>query len=540
MRTDTAATPASADADRDRPPPVPVAAIHEPAGEQRAEHVADRRPDEDEPDAGVVGADTVAQRGQRRTGERRRQPEEDEPGRGRPRPAPHEGCARSAHRAGRARSHSPRWPRSLHSPRWPRSLHSLMTATIVGVRLDRVPGTPTGSVPAVRVLMVLAHPDPQSFSHALATAAADALRSRRTRRGAPRPVRRGLPGRDERRRTRTPTTATIRCSIPCVQAHIDDVRSAEALVFVYPTWWSTLPAILKGWLERVMVPGVGFRFNDAGRVAPGLAHVRRLFGISTYGSSAPISCGRRTTTAGGPLPGRCGCRWAAGRARPGWRCTASTTARRRNARRSSGASPPRWPGCEGARHRLPPGRRVVPVGSARPRARRPCRRRCARCASTTWPTRRFRAELSVDELRSHRIPLRPGDRPDLDTHVADLRWCDTLVLVYPTWWSGQPAALTGWFDRVLCQRRRVGAAPRQHPIATAAGQRPPARRGHHPRFVEADQHRPGRAGQAGAQPLGAGDAPWTCAPGSPGWRCTASTGRAASSARPTSPASSGR
>ena len=45
-----------------------------------------------------------------------------------------------------------------------------------------------------------------------------------------------------------------------------------------------MPAILKGWLERVFVPGVGFQFNDEGKVRPALTHVRRLVGISTYGS----------------------------------------------------------------------------------------------------------------------------------------------------------------------------------------------------------------------------------------------------------------
>lgn len=39
--------------------------------------------------------------------------------------------------------------------------------------------------------------------------------------------------------------------------------------------------------------------------------------------------------------------------------------------------------------------------------------------------------------------------PDLQSHVDDLRWCDTLVLVYPTWWSAQPAILKGWIDRVF-------------------------------------------------------------------------------------------
>ena len=60
---------------------------------------------------------------------------------------------------------------------------------------------------------------------------------------------------------------------------------ADCLVFVYPTWWSGLPAMLKGWLERVMVPGVAFVFDESnGKVRPGLRTVRRLVGISTYGS----------------------------------------------------------------------------------------------------------------------------------------------------------------------------------------------------------------------------------------------------------------
>jgi NAD(P)H dehydrogenase (quinone) len=77
------------------------------------------------------------------------------------------------------------------------------------------------------------------------------------------------------------------------------VTAAQALVFVYPTWWWGLPAVLKGWLERVLVPGVGFRFDDRGRVRPGLTRVRRLVGITTYGSTRLRSAvfndaGRRT------------------------------------------------------------------------------------------------------------------------------------------------------------------------------------------------------------------------------------------------------
>ena len=72
---------------------------------------------------------------------------------------------------------------------------------------------------------------------------------------------------------------------PQVADHVEQLRRAEILVFVYPTWWSGLPAMLKGWLERVMVPGVGFMFDArSGKVRPGLRHVRHLVGISTYGS----------------------------------------------------------------------------------------------------------------------------------------------------------------------------------------------------------------------------------------------------------------
>lgn len=65
--------------------------------------------------------------------------------------------------------------------------------------------------------------------------------------------------------------------------HVDALRQAEILVFTYPTWWSGLPAQLKGWLERVMVPGVAFRLDD-GRVRPALVGVRRIVTVSTYGS----------------------------------------------------------------------------------------------------------------------------------------------------------------------------------------------------------------------------------------------------------------
>lgn len=67
--------------------------------------------------------------------------------------------------------------------------------------------------------------------------------------------------------------------------HAERVRACDALVFVYPTWWSGLPAILKGWLDRILVVGVAFDFHErSGKVRPGLGRMRHIVGISTYGS----------------------------------------------------------------------------------------------------------------------------------------------------------------------------------------------------------------------------------------------------------------
>lgn len=89
---------------------------------------------------------------------------------------------------------------------------------------------------------------------------------------------------------------------PLVAEHARAVERAEVLVFVYPTWWSGPPAILKGWLDRVLVPGIAFRLDErTGTVRPALTGVRTIVGISTYGSPrlsvvASNDSGRRTLT----------------------------------------------------------------------------------------------------------------------------------------------------------------------------------------------------------------------------------------------------
>ena len=47
-----------------------------------------------------------------------------------------------------------------------------------------------------------------------------------------------------------------------VARDIDDLTWCDTLIFVYPTWWYGLPAMLKGWLDRVLLPDVAFQMPD--------------------------------------------------------------------------------------------------------------------------------------------------------------------------------------------------------------------------------------------------------------------------------------
>jgi putative NADPH-quinone reductase len=69
-----------------------------------------------------------------------------------------------------------------------------------------------------------------------------------------------------------------------VQPYVDRLRAAEALVMVFPVWNFGYPAILKGFLDRVFLPGVSFRLED-GRVVPALHNIRRLAAVTTYGGT---------------------------------------------------------------------------------------------------------------------------------------------------------------------------------------------------------------------------------------------------------------
>lgn len=75
-------------------------------------------------------------------------------------------------------------------------------------------------------------------------------------------------------------------NIAGVQRHVDLLRWAEGLLFVFPTWFYGPPAMLKGWLERTWLPGVAFEVpaRKGARARPGMQHIQWLGCITTSGS----------------------------------------------------------------------------------------------------------------------------------------------------------------------------------------------------------------------------------------------------------------
>jgi NAD(P)H dehydrogenase (quinone) len=57
---------------------------------------------------------------------------------------------------------------------------------------------------------------------------------------------------------------------PVIMRHCDELRSSDGIIIIHPNWWCQPPAILKGWIDRVIRPGVAYEFRegDAGEGVP--------------------------------------------------------------------------------------------------------------------------------------------------------------------------------------------------------------------------------------------------------------------------------
>ncbi len=73
-------------------------------------------------------------------------------------------------------------------------------------------------------------------------------------------------------------------NIEPVRAYVERLRAAEALILVFPVWNFGYPAILKGFFDRVFLPGVSFKLID-GKVRPNLQNIKKLAAVTTYGGT---------------------------------------------------------------------------------------------------------------------------------------------------------------------------------------------------------------------------------------------------------------
>ena len=68
-----------------------------------------------------------------------------------------------------------------------------------------------------------------------------------------------------------------------LESYVERLKSAEAVILQFPTWCFGLPAMLKGFFDRMIMPGVAFDLSDPARVKPMLLNIKRIVGIVTYG-----------------------------------------------------------------------------------------------------------------------------------------------------------------------------------------------------------------------------------------------------------------
>jgi putative NADPH-quinone reductase len=135
----------------------------------------------------------------------------------------------------------------------------------------------------MKVLVVLAHPNPDSFSHAILDRVVSTLANREHSVSVIDLY--GLDYSPALTRAELSAYPTSEPAIdPMVIEHTRLIQECSTIVFVYPTWWSSMPAILKGWIDRTMLPGIAFSVDPQTlKLQPGLTNVRRLIGISTFG-----------------------------------------------------------------------------------------------------------------------------------------------------------------------------------------------------------------------------------------------------------------
>lgn len=149
----------------------------------------------------------------------------------------------------------------------------------------------------MRISLILAHPHRGSFNHAIASTAQEELE-----RLGHDVVLHDLCEEDFDPLI-TPEEFQRDAQLPkAVEIHCREIAAAEGIVLVHPNWWGQPPAILKGWVDRVLRPGVAYRFleGDSGEGVPeGLLVAQRALVLNTANTKPE----RERAVFGDPLTG---------------------------------------------------------------------------------------------------------------------------------------------------------------------------------------------------------------------------------------------
>ena len=142
--------------------------------------------------------------------------------------------------------------------------------------------SPNNAAPEPEHVVILCHPDPESFNGAVAQAYCDAVRAcfheARIRDLY------GLNFDPVLKSSEQPSAADFVPSAD-VATELDALADASVIVFVYPIWFGSPPAMLKGYVDRVLGAGFGHRSmreRSRGSVAQG----KHLVSITTSGNSS--------------------------------------------------------------------------------------------------------------------------------------------------------------------------------------------------------------------------------------------------------------
>ncbi|CAM4122378.1 NAD(P)H-dependent oxidoreductase [Nocardia ninae] len=131
----------------------------------------------------------------------------------------------------------------------------------------------------MRIAVYLAHPRADSFNRALFDAVVDELRTR-----AVEVVPHDLYAEGFDPMSAAAETDTVhgtRSGDELVRQHQSELADLDAVIFVHPNWWGMPPAILTGWVQRVLTPAVAYQLDDASGRPIGLLRLRRALVLNT-------------------------------------------------------------------------------------------------------------------------------------------------------------------------------------------------------------------------------------------------------------------